>query len=260
MSNSLKTKNDYLKAFDERLVELTKDKERWFKCSDDNGFPVRSQPSETDKEGIKIAFGLHGQNVFEFTERLLEDGSGWNQIAKAIGWVGFAVFKSYYTEKYLELFDSKGVMLVNPNEDLNEGWLKINPETKLLEEIKKEEAENTEYTSWSNVIRNVQFLVRRKSKEIFEESDKKIDIDFNMELEGSGQTVCFHVWVNEDNDKKLLKANDLQDLMATLILKQDNGVERLSPVYFDIIEGVDDKDKKIISKEAVEFYSHFNFK
>lgn len=260
MLKELKTKEDYLKAFDEKLIKITQEKGRLFKCSDDNGFPVRTQPSERDKEGIHISFGLHGQDVFDYTERLLADGAGWNQIAKAIGWIGFGVFKSYYTEKHLELFDSKGVFLLSPNADLREGCLKINKKTKLLEVVTAEEAEKTEYTSLSNVIRNVQFLVGRKSKEIFENSDKKIDVDFNMELEGEGKTVCYHVWIDNSGVKELLKSNCLQDLMSTLILMQKDNTERISPVYFDILQGVDDGCKKVISRESIEFYQEFGFK
>ncbi len=235
----------------EKILFDYENESRWNSRSMFNGLPAREPPIKDDpnKDKIQIAFGLEAQGQDLYVERLLNTGCGWNQIGKAIGWIGFGAFKSYYNLKYRKLFDENGIFLTDPNQGLREGDWYYN-----LEERKIDQSlitEDVSYQPLRNEILNIPIFV--KDEEKFEKMNKSIDLYFETDLEKESDLLTFHTTMSKDGQETMLFGKNLQDLIVSILEHKEGGYERVTEVFYDIAS-IQESKKHTISKTAIEFY------
>lgn len=62
-----------------------------------------------DTSGAKVQFGLRAQGHIPTIDRMLSDGSTWEDIGRAIGWVGDAARRDYETDQRIQALQRANV-------------------------------------------------------------------------------------------------------------------------------------------------------
>lgn len=217
------------------------------------GFPVHTkEPSEKGK--VRAAFGLEAQGKQSFVERAISDGVGWSEIGNAIGWIGFAVFGSYYQSLYGSLFEEKGLLMVDVNEDQRKGWVQFNPKTNEIFVANEtiEEPSDNPFKSLEDKIKRVQFLIR--DKELFKNTEMKLP-DFYMKESSPFKSQCFHTSIQKGDEIETIRFDSLNftNLILTLLNKQEDGFTRITSIFFDS-ENIHNNEKASVPESDLKGY------
>lgn len=238
----------------EHHQEKPEDDLYWFPPTDFNGLPSEPQQKKEQEGRIQVAFGLEAQGRANYVNRLVEAGCGWHQVAKAVGWVGFAIFEEYYRMKYADIFKANGFAMGSPNQSFRENsWYYDNKKKKIY---KSTISSDEPYNSLRNEILNI--YLRVKDKDLFERSDKSMVLDFDTDMDKVSTLLCFHTTMEKDGRMELFSHTELKELMAIIFEKQESGYKRVSPVFYDLIDAPIN-DKQVIDKRAVIFYKKLQF-
>lgn len=215
-----------------------------------DGFPVRTK-SLVDKHSL-VLFGLKSQGVIGFIDRCIEDGAGWKQIANAIGWIGTTAFESYYNQKYKELFEINNIRMIDPNDDLTEGFLLF--KDKKLNIVKKSVFRKDASIFESHKFRNIQFLNRDKE---ISKDNTSLDCDFYMKEDNPFSNMCFHTTMKKNNHTKTITSNfdNFPILINEILNYQDNGYYRATDIYFDFLETDNDIKASVGKSNLTKYYS-----
>lgn len=235
----------------EKALSDYENESRWNSRTMFNGLPAREPPKEDEasKGAIKIAFGLEAQGQDAYVERLLNAGCGWNQIGRAIGWIGFGAFKSYYNMKYRDFFKEHELFMSDPNQGRMKGQWYYNLEKKEIEQ--SDVTEDIPHQSLRNKILNIPIFAKNEEK--FEAMDKSVDLSFDTDLERESDLLLFHTTMSKDGQSMMLFGKNLQDLVCSILESKEEGYERTTDVFYDILS-IPESKKHTISKTAIDFY------
>jgi hypothetical protein len=197
-------------------------------------FPISrnlNRPKGTEGK-IIVQFGLKSQDKLDFIERAMSDGMGWEEIARCIGWIDYAVFESYYSYLYADLLDEMGLFFHDCQRPKMKNKIYLNPQSKKLEIITENE-ECEENTMFRTGIHNVQFF--RRDKEKHDKSDKTFP-ELYMVGSNPPTNLIFHATMQDESGKFTIKNDNYYFLIEEIIKNIKKGNKLLSPVYFDNLD------------------------
>lgn len=226
---------------------------------DQEGFPVRSKPK--GEKGISIAFGVNGQGLTSFIQRCIEDKAGWSEIAQTVGWIDYALFRSFYANKYKEEFEKLGIGLLDKNEVKFKGRLIFNQLTKKIEIIEESEVMKDcnplKIPQWND------YILFHDFKRLMTEDklSKTYSFDFHNVQKSQFSKICFHAFTKDkkfldEPNEGLIKGNTILELLEVLIDQYNNGQVLVSDIFFDDPD-IDDDLKKQVNKEVQNLINNF---
>lgn len=206
---------------------------------------------------VRVAFGLQSQGMLDFINRAIDDGMGWIQIGHSIGWIGFAVLNSYYSDLYRSLYEDMGLIMVDCNEKPYIGRAVYEPKTHKLS-IAKETIESDDsdpFSSLKNVIDTVQFLV--KDKELFEKSSKEIPPIYMVQSRDPSN-IKYHTTMIKGELSIVIKSVSFYCLLNEIVEMRFQGWVHKGKVYYDLPE-LEESKKYYIRDKLIFSLLNLNF-
>lgn len=209
-------------------------------------FPVTRPNQNLSDKGPVALFGLSQQDKLAFVERGIEDGIGWEEIGKAIGWIGYAVFKSYYQSKYKKELDEAGLLMDGPNKPGTKNNVIVKGNHFVQRTEKEDDSSWPEWPKMETKIKNLHFIIIDKGK--FEKHDKNADFlsDIYLKNNGSSNNICFHAYI----ENELVASKKFFDVLEIVM---ENKNTWCGSIYYDKVDTPHEEKYRISNKYLNNF-------
>lgn len=224
-------------------------------------FPMRHSQNHHeilfgDQKGkMAVMFGLSAQGYEDFVERALDDGAGWTEIARVIGWINYSVFTSYYKKKYNDVFEKHNVHLIKPAHGFQKGWFLYDQKNKIWTMMEETiEAEGL-YSLPKPCVKRI--ILRPKTGTdlflVLNDINENIHLDFNMTESHPFNEICFHCYMSKSDNKIEVKSENPIFLADMILDFQEQGYILTDEVFFDL-PSINNADKLCLNKDSKQYF------
>lgn len=207
-------------------------------------YPLVFPLDKKKKKGI-YRFGMKGQGNLGFVQRCVEDGQGWYQIARSIGWIAFAAMKEYTSITLADFLSENELLIDSCNRPPFFGYALYYPATSEINlNHKKSDVYGSNAFEMSVIC--AQFI--SFNKERFKDGAIKAP-NIYLVNDAPAKNMFFHALMQNGNETVQVIEDQYDKCISCIYDLQLAGFSLESPVYFDMIN-IPDSEKAHVNEQT----------